>query len=131
MRVSRRDIVATTFVLAGALVYGLWLANHPLPGMSSARVVALIVLGTGVAASASAVVPSFMGLMHGSKIYLVVTSLIGALAAVAGVVAVFRQTDVMLGLLAAATAVLWIIATVRHVMITTAQGGQSGLPAGG
>ena len=122
MRVSRRDIVATTFVLAGALVYVLWLTSHPLPGMSSARVVAFVVLGTGVAASASAVVPSFMSLLHGSKTYLAVTSSIGTLAAVAGVVAVVRQTDVMLGVLVSTTAVLWIIATVRHMMMTTAQG---------
>jgi hypothetical protein len=121
MRVSRRDIVATTFVLAGALVYVLWLTSHPLPGMSSARVVAFVVLGTGVAASASAVVPSFMSLLHGSKTYLAVTSSIGTLAAVAGVVAVVRQTDVMLGVLVSTMAVLWIIATVRHMMMTTAR----------
>ena len=122
MRVSRRDIVATIFVLAGALVYVLWLTSHPLPGLSSPRVVAVVVLGTGVAASASAVVPSFMSLLHGSKAYLAVTSVIGAVAAVAGVVAVVRQTDVMLGLLVVTTAVLWIIATVRHMMMATARG---------
>lgn len=122
MRVSRRDIVATAFVLAGALVYALWLTSHPLPGLSSPRVVALVVLGTGVVASAAAVVPTFMSLLHGSKTYLAVTSLLGALAAVAGMVAVVRQTEVMLGLLVAATAVLWIIATVRHVMRTEARG---------
>lgn len=121
MRVSRRDVVATMFVLAGAVVYALWLTSHPLPGMSSPRVVAFVVLGTGVAASASAVVPSFSSLLHGSKMYLTVTSLIGALAAVAGIVAIVDQTEVMLGLLVSTTTVLWVIATVRHMMITTAR----------
>lgn len=123
MRLDRRDVVATVFVVAGGLVYLLWLADRAVPGLTSARAVALFVLGTGIAASASAVVPSFEQLMHGSKSYMAVTSLIGGVAAVAGVVAVVRQTDGMLGLLVAATAVLWIIATVRHTTMKTHVGG--------
>jgi hypothetical protein len=115
MRLSRRDILATLFVLAGALVYVLWLVDHPLPGMSSLRVVAFVVLGSGVAASASAVVPSFTELLHGSKMYLVGTSLIGVLALVAAIIAVFGETDSMLVVLVVATAVLWVIATIRHM----------------
>jgi hypothetical protein len=120
MRLGRRDVVATVFVVAGVLAYALWLANHPVSGLSSARVVALVVLGTGVAASASAVVPSFNQLLHGSKMYMASTSLIGTAALVAGIIAVFRQTDAMLALLVATTVVLWIIATVRHTMMANA-----------
>lgn len=126
MRVDRRDVVATVFVVAGALVYLLWLADRPVPGLTSARAVALFVLGTGVAASASAVVPSFQQLMHGSKTYMAVASLIGAVAAVAGIVAVVRQTDAMLGLLVATTAVLWVIATVRHTTMRSGGGSHPG-----
>jgi hypothetical protein len=117
MRFGRRDLIATVCVVAGVLVYALWAANHPLPGLSSVRVVALFVLGTGVAASASAVVPSFTQLLHGSKMYMAVTSLVGAVALVAGIMAIFRQTDVMLHLLVATTVALWIIATVRHTLM--------------
>ena len=123
MRFPRRDLIATVCVAAGVLVYALWAAGHPLPGMSSVRVVALVVLGTGVAASASAVVPSFAQLLHGSMMYMAITSLVGAVALVAGIIAVFRQTDAMLHLLAATTVALWIITTVRHTMFPNAPDG--------
>ena len=123
MRFGRRDLIATVCVVAGVLVYALWAANHPLPGLSSVRVVALFVLGTGVAASASAVVPSFTQLLHGSKTYMAITSVVGAVALVAGIIAVFRETDVMLHLLVAATVALWIIATVRHTLMVNAPDG--------
>ena len=117
MRFGRRDLIATLCVTIGVVVYALWLADHPLPGLSSVRAVALVVLGTGVAASASAVVPSFVQLLHGSKMYMAITSLVGAVALVGGIIAVFRQTDVMLHLLVATTVALWIIATVRHTLM--------------
>jgi hypothetical protein len=123
MRFGRRDLIATVCVVAGVLVYAFWAASHPLPGLSSVRVVALVVLGTGVAASASAVVPSFVQLLHGSKMYMAITSLVGALALVGGIIAVFRQTDVTLHLLVVATVALWIIATVRHTMMANVPDG--------
>jgi len=116
MRLGRRDLIATVCVLAGVVVYALWLANHPIPGLSSVRVVTLVVLGTGVAASASAVVPSFAQLLHGSKLYMAITSLIGAVALVAGILALVRQADATLHLLVATTVALWIISTARHTM---------------
>jgi hypothetical protein len=123
MRFGRRDLIATVCVVAGVLVYAFWAAGHPLPGLSSVKVVTLGVLGTGVAASASAVVPSFTQLLHGSKMYMAITSLVGAVALVAGIIAVFRETDAMLHLLVAATVALWIIATVRHTLMVNASDG--------
>ena len=122
MHFGRRDMVATVCVAAGVLVYAFWAASHPLAGLSSVRVIALVVLGTGVAASASAVVPSFMQLLHGSRTYMMGTSLLGVIALVAGIIAVFGRTEAMLHLLVAATVALWAIATVRHMM--------TGSPAG-
>ena len=52
MHLGRRDLVATVFVVVGVLAYALWLADHPTLGLSSVRAVTLVVLGTGVAASA-------------------------------------------------------------------------------
>jgi hypothetical protein len=124
MHFGRRDLVATVCVAAGVLVYAFWAANHSLPGLSSVRVVALVVLGTGVAASASAVVPSFTQLLHGSMMYMGVTSLVGAAALVAGLLAVTRRTDTMLHLLLGATVALWVIATVRHTMTGSPAGSQ-------
>ena len=120
MHLGRRDLIATGFVAVGVLVYALWLADHPIPGLSSVRAVTLVVLGTGVAASAFAVVPSFTQLLHGSMPYMATTSLIGAVALVAGILAVVRQTEVMLHFLVAATVVLWIVATARHTMTADA-----------
>ena len=128
MRFGRRDLIATLCVAAGVLVYAFWAADQPLPGLSSVRVVALVVLGTGVAASASAVVPAFDRLLHGSRTYMAVTSLLGALALAAGIIAVFPQTAEMLHLLVGATVALWVIATVRHTSMAHAPSGR-GLPA--
>ena len=123
MRLGRRDLIATVCVAAGVLVYAMWAANHPLPGLSSVRAVALFVLGTGVAASASAVVPGFAQLLHGSRMYMTISSLVGAVALISGLLAVIRQTDVMLHLLFATTVALWIIATIRHTMTASAPDG--------
>ena len=35
MHLGRRDLIATGFVAVGVLVYALWLADHPIPGLSS------------------------------------------------------------------------------------------------
>jgi len=62
----------------------LGLEQHDLvPGAAMAPASAgrhLVVLSLGFVASASAVVPGFDELMHGNKVYLVVTSLIGLVA---------------------------------------------------
>ena len=63
-------------------------------------------------------VPGFDGLLRGSRAYLAVTSSIGLGALVAGVVALVAGRESMLGLLVAATVVLWTISTVRHAMAT-------------
>jgi hypothetical protein len=75
------------------------------------------VLVLGLAASVTAVVYGVgAGLLRASKVYLGVTSLIGLTAAVAGVWAVVAESETMLELLVATTFVLWLMATVRHVL---------------
>jgi hypothetical protein len=114
MRLASRDRLATIFVWVAALTYLLWLAGVGPQDEAGVRGVTAIVLALGVAASASAVVPGFEGLWHGSKTYLGVTSLIGLGAFVAAVVALVDADELMLGLLVSATVVLWVISTVRH-----------------
>jgi hypothetical protein len=114
MHLSWRDGLATAFVGVGALAYGLWLADVVTVG---ARVVTIFVLVLGLAASVTAVVYGVgAGLLRASKVYLGVTSLIGLTAAVAGVWAVVAESETMLELLVATTFVLWLMATVRHVL---------------
>ena len=81
------------------------------------------VLALGFAASASAVVPGFGQLLHGSKTYLAITSLIGLAAFAAGMQMLITASGVGLTVVMAAMAVLWLIATIHHSFL--AKAGQS------
>ncbi len=124
---TSRDWVATCFVAVGAFVYALWLAGVGSEGATGVRVVTGIVLVLGFGASASAVVPGFDALLHGSKLYVAVTSLLGLGALVAGISALVSGREVVLGLLVATTVVLWAISTLRH---TLASGSTQGTATG-
>lgn len=118
MRLSWRDGLATVFVGAGVGLYILWLAGIEMAGP---RVLAAVILGLGLAASLTAVVYGVgAGLLHASKLYLVVASLFGLAALVAGVMAVVAVNEPMLAVLVTTTAVLWLMSTVRHVVPTSA-----------
>jgi hypothetical protein len=113
MRLPKQDIIATVLVAAAGLLYLLWALDAG-PLGSSTRATGLVVLGLGFAASASAVVPSFDRLLHGSRIYLAVTSLIGVVALIAGVHMLFTASGTTLGVLMATMGTLWLIATIHH-----------------
>jgi hypothetical protein len=115
MSIPWRDRVATAVVAIATLVYALWLAG-PLDWLTTGAV-ALMVLALGIVASASAVVPGFAGLIHGSKLYLATTSLTGLVASVAGVLTVLQATEETLAVLVIATIGLWSAATVRHTWL--------------
>ena len=75
-------------------------------------------LGSGpLVASATAVVPRFDQLLHGSKIYVTVTSFIGLAAAIGGVVMLVAESDAGLAVVLANMVVLWLIATIHHSLI--------------
>jgi hypothetical protein len=120
MRIPTRDRIATVLVACAVVVYMLWATGLTLPAMDSIRATGLVVLGLGFAASASAVVPGFDELLHGSKLYLAVTSLIGLGAFVAGLVMLLGASEVALGVVMAAMVVLWMIATVHHTVLAEA-----------
>lgn len=115
MPFPRRDRIATLYVAAATVAYGVWLAATEHPAEMSIRVMAGVVLALGFAASATAVVPGFEELLHASKIYLVMASLIGLTAFATGVVAVVGADELMLAVLVVCTVVLWVMATMRHV----------------
>lgn len=110
MTLPRRDLLATVLVGVAGLVYVLWLAGVG-PGV---RLVTGIVLAMGFAASAAAVVPGFTDLLHSSKTYLAITSALGLLALVAGVIALATGSTAMLATLVVTTVVLWALATLHH-----------------
>ncbi len=128
MRLSWRDALATVFVGVGVGLYILWLAGIEVAGP---RVLAAVVLGLGLAASLTAVVYGVgAGLLHASKMYLVVASLIGLAALISGVMAIVAVNEPMLAILVTTTVVLWLVSTVRHVVSTPADRPRSLTPSG-
>ncbi len=116
MHLPRRDLIATGLVAVAALFYALWLSGSSVFGLDSTRTTGIIVLALGFAASATAVVPGFDQLIHGSRTYLAIASCIGLFAFGAGLVMLVVASDLALDVLMIAMAALWIMATMHHVM---------------
>ena len=114
MRLTWRDRLATFVVAAAALLYLVWFSFDDGASETDVRWITAIVLALGFVASASAVVPGFEGLIHGSRLYLAVSSLLGLGAFVAGIAALVTGNEVWLVLLVLATVVLWAMSTMRH-----------------
>jgi drug/metabolite transporter (DMT)-like permease len=114
MHLPKTDIIATCLVAVAGVLYLLWAIGSTLPGMSSIRATGAAILALGFAAFASAVVPTFGQLLHGSKTYLVITSLIGVAALAAGIQMLITASGTGLTAMMAAMAVLWLIATIHH-----------------
>jgi len=115
MRMTRRDWIASVLIGISVLGYAVWLLVAENPAESGIRAMVASVLVLGFAASATAVVPGFSELIHGSRTYLAVASLLGLVAVATGVVALVNADTTMLAVLMGATVVMWIMATVRHV----------------
>jgi uncharacterized membrane protein len=117
MNVPKKDVIATGLVAAAGVLYLLWATGSSLPGMSGVRATGAAILALGFAASATAVVPSFDQLLHGNKIYMAVTSLIGLIAVIGGVVMLVAESEAGLAVVMAAMVVLWLIATIHHSLL--------------
>ncbi|RYP88073.1 hypothetical protein EKO23_04310 [Nocardioides guangzhouensis] len=119
MRLPKRDIIASCAVAAAVVLYVLWRADAALLDMS-VRATGLVVLVLGFVASASAVVPGFERLLHGNRLYLAVTSVLGLGALVAGIVTLWSSSTTALGVLTGLLVLLWGIATTHHVLLARA-----------
>jgi len=115
MHLPKRDIIATGLVAAAGLLYALWAIGSTLPGLSSIRATGIIILALGMVASASAVVPGFAQLIHGNKLYLAATSLIGVVAFVGGLQMLVAASETGLGVMLVAMVVLWLIRALRSM----------------
>lgn len=120
MRLPKTDMVASSAVVVAVVLYLMWLADAALFGMST-RGTGLVILGLGFAASATAVVPGFVGLMHGNKVYLGVTSVLGLVALAAGVVTLWSAVSTALAVLTGTLVLLWAISTTHHVLLAKAE----------
>jgi uncharacterized membrane protein len=114
MRVTWRDQMASVLVAMAVLGYALWLVAVDNPTERGIRAMAATVLGLGFVASATAVVPGFWELIHGSRIYLAAASSLGLVALTTGVMAFVSADTTMLAVLVVATVVMWAMASVRH-----------------
>jgi len=117
MRLSWRDALATLLVAVALAVYAAWALGVRLPGFMTGGAVAATVLALGIMASASAVVPGFAELLHGSRLYLVMTSGLGLIALVAGMLALIAGEGAALTALVLATVAMWAMATARHTVL--------------
>ena len=117
MRLPRRDVIATGLVAVAVVLYLLWLVDAAPPGMSDTRGVGVVVLALGFAASATAVVPGFDRLLHGSRAYLAITTALGSVALVAGVLMLSAASDAALAVLMGAMVALWAISTRHHASL--------------
>lgn len=117
MNLPKKDVIATSLVALAGVLYLLWVTGSAPPGMSGMRATGIVILALGFAASATAVVPGFGQLMHGNKIYMTATSLIGLIALIGGVLMLVAESDAGLAVVMGAMVVLWLIATIHHSLL--------------
>ena len=118
MRLTRKDVKATVVVVGAAVFYVSWLTGTVAADMST-RVVTAIVFSLGWLGCTSdveqmKVVFGVDGDRRPPLVYVVLVSIVGAVALVAGMIAIIWGNGTMLAMLVVAMAVLWIAATVRH-----------------
>lgn len=116
MHLSKKDVIATGLVVAAVVLYLLWVADAAPPGLSATRATGTVILALGFAASAVAVVPSFEQLLHGNRVYLAVTSLLGLVALAGGVVMLVSASEAGLAVVVVAMVAMWAIATTHHTL---------------
>lgn len=117
MNLQKRDVVATGLVAVAGLIYVLWLLDSVPSALSDVRATGAIILALGFAASAIAVVPGFGELLRGNRAYLTVTSLLGLVALVAGVVMLVSASQTALAVVMLAMITMWLIATIHHSLL--------------
>lgn len=117
MRLPKRDIIATALVAVAVVLYLLWLVDATLPRLDGTRATGVVILALGFAASATAVVPGFGQLMHGNRVYLAATSLLGLVALISGVVMLVSASQAALAVMMGAMVVLWGISTEHHALL--------------
>jgi len=120
MHLTRKDLRASLAVLAAAVFYVLWSQDTVAADMST-RIAAVIVFALGWLGCTSDVdqMKDVFGIdaeRRPPMAYVVLASAVGAIALVAGIVAIVAASEPMLATLVVATVVLWLMTTVRHAI---------------
>jgi hypothetical protein len=119
MRLTWKDAVTTLAAGLNTLVFVLYLQGTDLPIIGSTRGAAAAILLLGVfggCALGSAMDAIPMDRTAGERSYVLVASLFGVTALVAGAAALIGDGVGALGVLYYATIALWFIATLRHIL---------------
>ncbi|HEY7668992.1 MAG TPA: hypothetical protein VIE12_12835 [Actinomycetota bacterium] len=120
MKLTRNDARATIVVAAAVVFYLLWATETVATGVAP-RIVAGIVFALGWLGCTSDV--EGMKKVYGpdaaarpSAVYVVLASLLGGVALVAGIVAIGWANEAMLATMVVAMTVLWLMTTIRHAL---------------
>ena len=124
MSLTWKDGLATVFVSAAAVLYLLWAGGTTVSGLSGSRALTVAIFGLGVGGCYTA--KSHMEAVYGvggrarpPLYYVVLVSVLGGVALVAGIVAFVSGGDAALATLAGTLVALWALATIRHSMSRT------------
>ena len=120
MRLTWRDAMATLFVGAAVVVFGLWRSDTAMTEMST-RAMAVVVFALGwLGCTSDAKRMSGVYAPGGDDrmptAYTVLMSLLGVAALVAGVWAIVAASETMLAILTGTMVVMWLGTTVRHAV---------------
>jgi hypothetical protein len=125
MRLSWKDGLATVLVAVAVVAFAVWSAGASIAGISGrGLVVAIFLLGIAgcyTAQSHFETVYGANGTTRPPVAYVVLVSAVGALATVAGVVALIVGGGLAVTTLLLAMIAMWILATVRHQLPTHAR----------
>ena len=113
--------MATLFVAVALVMFALWRSDTALTEMST-RAMAVMVFALGWLGCTSAAKRVSSVYTAGAEDrppmpYMVLASLLGLMALVAGVWAIVAASETMLAVLVGAMVVLWLMTTVRHAVV--------------
>ena len=119
MSLTKKDALATALVGAAGVLYLLWVGGTTVAGLSGPRALAVAIFALGVGGCTTA--RSNMGALYGAGgrprpplLYVVVTSVLGGVTLVAGMVAMYGGSTAWLATLTGTMVALWALATIRH-----------------
>lgn len=115
-RLTRRDGLATLVVTAAAALYWAYWVGADLPLVSGSRVLSVVVFVLGVTACAvggNAIVPGESEPRRWAQVY----GIHGVIAFMLAILVLITGSSALLAALVALVVLLWLTATVRHVVV--------------
>ena len=115
-RIGPRDFIATILVALAATLYGLTQSGVDLPGFGSTRAVAAGVFVLGMFSCGIGAEVDAYNRPGVTRAVMAVISIVGAVALIAGILAMTIGSETMLTVLVAGTITVWLLTTLRHAL---------------